>query len=286
MNRVPLTVELWPGAVPGDAGIDGEETSRYHEWLPWVTRTKLITNVTKPSLTVYQPQQDNTGTAMVICPGGGYHDLFWELEGEAVAAWLNTQGMTGIILKYRCPRRRGDLKGVPPLGPLLDAQRALSMVRARSGEWGIDPDRIGIVGFSAGGHLSLATALNFPKRRYESVDETDAASCRPDFAVGVYPGFLKYEDRDEITAEMREIPENTPPVFLTHSSDDSVSQVAHSVQMYQHLQRAGVSVELHVWSSGEHDFGVRDNHRLPSSWTKLCVAWLRDNNLLSPMTDH
>ena len=161
----PLVVELWPGKPPKDVGIEGEEHTRLYESPILKGPTKLITNVTRPTLTIYQPPKDkNTGTAMLICPGGGYHNLFWELEGEEVAAWLNSQGMTGIILKYRCPRRLGDVKGEPPLGPLLDAQRAVSLVRSRAKEWDIHPQRIGLVGVSAGGHRAVATATRFPKR--------------------------------------------------------------------------------------------------------------------------
>ena len=168
---------------------------------------------------------------MLICPGGGYHDLFWELEGVEVAAWLNSLGMTGIILKYRCPRRPGDVKGEPPLGPLLDAQRAVSLIRSRSAEWGIDRARIGMVGFSAGGHLALATATSFEKRTYEPIDDIDNISCRPDFAVLCYPGYLKAKDKDEISPGIV-IPTGTPPIFLGHSSDDSISNAEHSVIMY------------------------------------------------------
>ena len=196
----PLVVDLWPGKTPGDVGINGQENSRIHP-SPIVGPTKLITNVTKPTLTIYQPAKDkNTGTAMLICPGGGYWDLYWELEGEEVAAWLNSLGMTGIILKYRVPRRPGDVHGEPPLGPLLDAQRAVSLVRSRAAEWGIDPKRIGMVGFSAGGHLALATATSFEKRTYEPIDAIDEVSCRPDFAVLCYSGYLKAKDKDEISA--------------------------------------------------------------------------------------
>jgi acetyl esterase/lipase len=157
----PVIVELWPGKVPGDVGIKGTETSRIHQ-SPLVGPTKLITNVSKPTLTVYLPPRDlNTGTAMVICPGGGYWDLYWELEGEEVAAWLNSAGIAGIILKYRCPRRPGDVKGEPAPGPQLDAQRAISLVRSRAAEWGIDPNRLGIVGFSAGGHLKSASTCGW-----------------------------------------------------------------------------------------------------------------------------
>jgi len=279
----PLVVDLWPGKTPADVGIKGQETSRIHQ-SPLVGPTKLITNVTKPTITIYKPAWDkNTGTAMLICPGGGYHDLYWELEGEEVAAWLNSQGMTGIILKYRCPRRPGDVRGEPPLGPQLDAQRAVSLVRSRAAEWGIDPKRIGMVGFSAGGHLALATATSFPKRLYDPIDAIDQVSCRPDFAVLCYSGYLKAKDKDEIRSGLL-IPANTPPIFLAHASDDNVSYGGaiseNSAIMYMALKRAGIPTELHIYATGDHDFGVRQNEKLPSSWTQLCVNWLRNQNLL------
>jgi acetyl esterase/lipase len=279
----PRVVDLWPGKTPGDVGISGQENSRIHP-SPLVGPTKLITNVTKPTLTIYQPAKDkNTGTAMLICPGGGYWDLYWELEGEEVAAWLNSIGVTGIILKYRVPRRPGDVRGEPPLGPLLDAQRAVSLVRGRATEWGIDPKRIGMVGFSAGGHLALATATNFEQRKYQAIDAIDEVSCRPDFAVLCYSGYLKAKDKDEISPGLR-IPADTPPILLTHANDDSEkvggSNAEHSAFMYIALKRAGVPVELHIYASGNHDFGVRQNEKLPSSWPQLCVNWLRSLDLL------
>jgi acetyl esterase/lipase len=276
----PLVVDLWPGTTPGDVGIKGEENSRTYQSALIGAPTRLITNVTRPTLTIYSPPKDkNNGTAMLICPGGGYHDLFWELEGEEIAAWLNSLGMTGIILKYRCPRRPGDVKGEPPLGPLLDAQRAVSLVRSRSAELGIDPARIGMVGFSAGGHLALATATSFEKRTYEPIDKVDDVSCRPDFAILCYSGYLKAKDKDEIAPGIG-IPAGTPPIFLVHSSDDSISSAEHSVFMYLALKRAKVVAELHIYATGEHDFGVRQNEKLPSSWTHLCVNWLRSQSLL------
>ena len=278
----PLVVDLWPGKTPGDVGISGQENTRTIKSALIGAPTKLITNVTKPTITIYQPAKEKqTGTAMLICPGGGYHDLYWELEGEEVAAWLNSLGMTGIILKYRCPRRPGDIKGEPPLGPLLDAQRAVSLVRGRAAEWGIDPKRIGMVGFSAGGHLALATATSFEKRTYDPIDAIDEASCRPDFAVLCYSGYLKAKDKDEISPGIH-IPAGTPPIFLAHSSDDQVSSVEHSVIMYLALKRAGVPSELLVFATGNHDFGVRQNEKLPSSWTQLCVKWLQNQGLLKP----
>jgi acetyl esterase/lipase len=285
LGAEPLVVELWPGKTPGDAGIKGQETRRIHQ-SPLVGPTKLITNVTKPTLTIYQPARDkNTGTAMVICPGGGYWDLYWELEGEEVAAWLNSAGMTGIILKYRCPRRPGDVKGEPPLGPQLDAQRAVRIVRSRAAEWGIDPKRIGMVGFSAGGHLAVATATGFARRLYEPIDAADEISCRPDFAVACYSGYLKPKDKDGIRPDLR-IPPDTPPIFLAHASDDKESYggslAENSAFMYLALKRAGIPAELHIFATGDHDFGVRQNEKLPSSWTNLCVNWLRSQGLLKP----
>jgi acetyl esterase/lipase len=278
----PQVIELWPGKTPGDVGIKGQETSRIHQ-SPLVGPTKLITNVTRPTLTVYPaPRDRNTGTAMLICPGGGYWDLYWELEGEEVAAWLNAQGMTGIILKYRCPRRPGDIKGEPPLGPQLDAQRAMRLIRSRAAEWGINPKRIGMVGFSAGGHLALATATNFAKPLYEPIDDIDKVSSRPDFAVLCYSGYLKAKDRDAISPGIQ-IPPDTPPVFLAHASDDnegyggSISE--HSAFMYIALRRAGIPTELHIYATGDHDFGVRQNEKLPSSWPRLCVNWLTERKL-------
>jgi acetyl esterase/lipase len=242
--------------------------------------TKLVTNVTKPTLTIYSPPKDrNTGTAMLICPGGGYHNLFWELEGEEVAAWLNARGITGIILKYRVPRRPGDVKGGAPLGPQRDAQRAVSLVRSRAAEWGIDPGRIGIVGFSAGGHLAVATATKFEKRLYDATDEIDKVSCRPDFAVACYPGYLKAGDGDDVPDPIT-IPGRTPPIMFVHSADDKVSRPQNSVFMYSALLEAGIPAELHMYASGNHGFGVRQNDRLPSSWPQLCINWLKSNALL------
>ena len=217
---------------------------------------------------------------MVICPGGGYWNLYWELEGEEVAKWLNTQGMTGILLKYRVPRRTDDTKGEPARRPLQDSQRAISLVRSRAHEWGIHPDRIGIVGFSAGGHLAVSTATSFDRRAYQRVDEVDDVSCRPDFAVGVYSGYLKSKEADEIAPGLR-IPAGTPPIFLVHGGEDIVSSPEHSLFMYLALKRANIPAELHIYALTAHDFGVRKNDRPYSAWTEACTHWLRYQGLLA-----
>jgi acetyl esterase/lipase len=242
--------------------------------------TRLITNVTQPSISIYRPPADKeTGTAMVICPGGGYWNLYWQLEGEEVAEWANSIGVTGIVLKYRVPRRPDEPRGEPARRPLQDAQRAISLIRSRAGEWGLQPQRIGIIGFSAGGHLAISAATNFDLRSYEPTDNIDKVSCRPDFAIPVYSGYLKAKDKDELAPGLR-VPKETPPVFLVHGSDDIVSPPEHSLFMYLALKRAGVPAELHIYASTTHDFGVRKTARPYSAWTEACANWLRDQGLL------
>ena len=279
-------LELWPGKVPDESSDIGAEQVRQSPRLDRkqveVTEpTRMITRVSKPTITICSPTNAaNPGTAIVICPGGGYWDLYWQLEGEEVAAWLNSLGVTGVILKYRVPRRPGEPEPEPARRPLQDAQRAVSLLRSQAAQWHIDPRRIGIVGFSAGGHLAIATATSFDRRSYQPVDEIDAASCRPDFAILVYPGYLKPKDKDELAPGLR-IPTNTPPVFLVHGSDDIVSPPEHSVIMYLALKRAGIPAELHVYASTTHDFGVRSTARPYSEWTHACAFWLRDQGFLN-----
>ena len=282
----PLVIDVWPGQAADDnAATIGEEKFRelIVDGKPYQVAgkpTRWLTNVTKPTLTVYRPAKDkNTGTAMLICPGGGYHNLGWDVEGEEIAAWLNSLGMTGIILKYRCPRRPGDEQGVPPLGPLKDAQRAVSLVRSKAQEWDIDPNRIGMIGFSAGGHLVGATATNFEQRSYDPVDAIDAISCRPDFGIPVYSGYFKVDDGLSPTVRT---PANTPPLLFVHASDDSISDVEHSVTMYLALKRAGIHSDLRVYASGGHGFGVRPTDGTCSAWTRSCTDWLRSRGFLRP----
>ena len=281
----PLVVEIWPGKVPEDSGNIGAERVRMSPALDRkqveVTEpTRMITDVSRPSITIYRPAPEKeTGTAMLICPGGGYWNLYWQLEGEEVAAWLNSIGVTGIILKYRVPRRPDEPQGEPARRPLQDAQRAVRLVRGRAGEWGINPERIGIGGFSAGGHLAIATATGFDKRTYEPIDELDKISCRPDFTVAVYSGYLKAKDKAELAPGIS-IPSGTPPVFLAHGGEDIISPPEHSVLMYLALKRAGVPAELHIYAGAAHDFGVRKSDRPCSMWTESCATWLRNQGFL------
>jgi acetyl esterase/lipase len=283
----PAVVDLWPGKAPDETGTIGAE---YIRMSPKLDRTqvevteptRMVTNVTRPTLTIYRPARGkDTGTAVLICPGGGYWNLYWQLEGEEVAAWLNSLGVTGLILKYRVPRRPDEPQGEPARRPLQDAQRAVSLIRSRAKEWGIAPDRIGVVGFSAGGHLAVAVATGFGKRSYEPVDEIDRASCRPDFAVAVYSGYLKAKDKDELAPGVH-IPKDTPPMFLAHGGADPISDPGNSVLLYLALKRAGVSAELHVYAGATHDFGVRRSDRPCSAWTDSCATWMRHQGLFKP----
>jgi acetyl esterase/lipase len=281
-------LDLWPGKVAGDSGGIGPERVRSPEEAP-TKDAKWITNVTRPTISVFLPvKEKNTGAAMVVCPGGGYWNLAWDKEGEEVAAWLNSIGMAGIVLKYRVPRREGQPERLPAPGPLLDAQRALRLVRSRAGKWRIDPNRIGIVGFSAGGHLAIATATNFDKPAYEPVDAADKLSCRPDFAVAVYPGYLVEQNpagveknTDRLAPYIR-IPEKTPPIMLVHAGDDTVAGPENCLVMVRALKQAGVPTELHLYASGGHGFGVRKSSLPCSSWPERCADWLRSRGVLSP----
>jgi len=287
----PLTIDLWPGKPPGDIGIRGEE--KFFEAPPRKSEPdkpyrvagrpcRLLTNVTRPQVVVYRAAKEkDTGTAMLICPGGGYHNLFWDLHGEEIADWLTGLGVTGIILKYRCPRREGEDSTEPAPGPLKDAQRAVSLVRSKAAQWGIDPRRIGMIGFSAGGHLVGATATNFDKRAYAPNDAVDQVSCRPDFGVMLYSGYLKPKDRDELKPDLR-VSAQTPPLLLVHATDDPVSPVDNSVVMYLALKRAGVPVEMHLYATGGHPFGVRKRGLPVDTWPQRCEEWMRSQGILKP----
>jgi len=281
----PMVIEVWPGTVPDETGTIGPERLRMSPKLDRrhveVTEpTTMVTDVSKPTITIYRPTQEkDIRTAMLICPGGGYWNLYWQLEGEEVAVWLNSIGVTGIILKYRVPRRPDEPESEPARRPLQDAQRAVSLVRSKAKELGLHPEQIGIAGFSAGGHLAIATATNFEKRTYEPIDEVDKVSCRPDFAILVYPGYLKAKDKDELAPGLR-IPAGTPPVFLAHGGDDIISPPEHSVLMYLALKRAGVPAELHIYAAAAHDFGVRPSEHPCSTWTQACANWLRQQGFL------
>lgn len=274
----PATLDVWPGKAPGETGQVGEEM--YQPPRPNEKPVKRLTNVSHPTLTVYRPPKEkDTGAAVLIAPGGGYSILAWDLEGEEVAAWLNSIGVTGILLKYRVPKRPDQPKDQPPIGPLQDAQRAMSLVRSKAGEWGIDPKRIGMLGFSAGGHLTASTLTNPDRRAYPAGDAVDQVSCRPDFGILIYPAYLVNKDGG-LMPEIR-VSKETPPCFFAHAGNDPISP-ENSIQMYLALKRAGVPAELHVYSTGGHGFGLRPSENACSTWPQRCEAWLRAQGLLKP----
>ena len=238
--------------------------------------TIRITNVTQPTLTVFRPPADkDTGTAVVICPGGGYNILAFNKEGTDVAEWLNSIGVTGVVLKYRVPARKGLERYA---APLQDAQRALGLVRHRAREWGIDPDRIGVLGFSAGGHLSAALSNNYDKRTYEPVDEADQVSCRPDFAVLVYPAYLVSKQNNDLAPELK-VTAHTPRTFLVQTEDDGV-RVECSLFYYLALKNAKVPAEMHLYPTGGHGYGLRPSAKPVSTWPQRAEQWLQSCGLL------
>jgi acetyl esterase/lipase len=277
-DGTPLTVDLWPATPPGETKPVGPEM--YRPSKPTDRCQKMLTNISKPTIMVYRPARDKAnGAAVVVSPGGGYSILAMDLEGEEVANWLNSIGVTAVVLKYRVPRRPDTPKDQPPTVALMDAQRALSLVRSRAAEWGIDPARIGVLGFSAGGHLTAWMATNSDRRAYSAVDAIDQVSCRPDFVVLVYPAYLqKTAGSNELNPEIR-VSSQSPPCFFAHAGNDPIN-AENSAVMYLALKRAGVAAELHIYNQGGHGFGLRPEKTPCSTWPARCEEWMRDRGLL------
>lgn len=272
----PVVLDVWPGPAPGEVGKIPAE-AYIDEQPPTVTR---LANVSHPTLTVYRPAPErDTGASVVICPGGGYYILAMNLEGDEVAAWLNSIGVTGIVLKYRVPRREGTPPNQKPIQPLMDVQRAVRLVRSKAADWKLDPGRVGVLGFSAGGHLSAAACTRYDEAVYPAADEVDKLSARPDFAVLVYPGGM--EDLNDPENPATRVTPKTPPMFLAHAGDDKVSPI-NSVNVYSALKKAGVPAELHVYADGGHGFGLRPSEKPCSTWPQSCEAWMRTMKLLGP----
>jgi acetyl esterase/lipase len=219
---------------------------------------------------------------VIVAPGGGYHILAEDLEGEEVADWLTRIGVTAVLLEYRVPRRPDQPKTEPPAGALQDAQRAVGLVRARASEWGVDPSRIGMLGFSAGGHLTAWASSNWEKRSYEPRDASDDMSCRPDFAVLIYPGYLQKSGRSTDLHPTIVVTPKSPPTFLAHAADDPVSH-ENSVLYHMAMRRAGVPSELHIYGSGGHGFGLRASSNPCSTWPARCEEWMKSRGLLEPL---
>jgi acetyl esterase/lipase len=233
-------------------------------------------NVRVPTITLYQPPSGmDTGLAVVVCPGGGYGILAVDLEGTEICQWLNSIGVSGVLLKYRVPPSNGV---APYIAPLQDAQRALGLVRFHAVEWKIDPHRIGIIGFSAGGDLAALAGARFDRRTYRPVDAADQASCRPDFAMLIYPARLICLKGPELAPELT-VTSNTPPTFLIQTEDDPIA-VENSLYYYLALKQARVPAEMHLFARGGHGYGLRQTGLAVASWPGLAEVWLRGLKVL------
>lgn len=265
-------IALWPGAAPGEKGDIGAETDQPQK----PDGVKRVTNVTKPTITVFPaPANKATGTAVIVCPGGGYNILAYDKEGTEVCAWLNSIGVTGVLLKYRVPRRAGLEKHAPML---QDAQRALGLVRHRAKEWNVDPQRIGIMGFSAGGHLSATASTNYDQRTYPPIDDADKVSCRPDFALLIYPAYLTVKEEGDKLAPELKVTTDTPPTFLVMTEDDRI-RVECALFYYLALKNADVPAEMHLYPTGGHGYGLRPSEHLVSTWPQRAADWLKSRGL-------
>lgn len=274
-------IAIWPKTAPGTPPITGPETSttREKEHLvagqPWT----YVERVDRPTMTVYSPTVRNTGAAVVVFPGGGYWILAMDLEGTEVCDWVTAKGISCILLNYRVP----GVDREPRSGPypksaiaLQDAQRTVGLVRFRAAEWHIDPHKIGVVGFSAGGHLAAVISTHFEQRLYPLVDAADKTSCRPDFAIAIYPGHLSVaKDSFALNPDIAtHISRQTPPTFLLQNEDDHVDRVEDSLSYYAALKKARISVEMHLYAQGGHAFGLRRTKVAATAWPHLVETWL------------
>jgi acetyl esterase/lipase len=283
-------IPIWPGSAPDPQPVAGPETVKttgkeeFVAGRPWV----YVTNVSRPTMTLYPPKGNNTGAAVVVFPGGGYQILAIDLEGTEVCDWLTARGIACVLSKYRVT----DVGGYPASQPyrsspmaLDDAQRTVGLVRLHAAEWHIDPHKIGVLGFSAGGHLAAAMSTRFDKRRYPPVDAADRESCRPDFAVAIYPGHLWVDvnrsGRYALNPHIR-VTSRTPPTFLLQNEDDRVDPVEHSLVYYAALKKAGVPVEMHLYARGGHAFGLRRTRLPVTAWPQLVETWLATIGMISP----
>ncbi len=275
-----VTLNLWPQGAPGAAAASTPEVDTTTVKDNLIAGKPLIRlgNVSVPTLTVYEPKGKNSGAAVVVFPGGGYHILAIDLEGTEVCDWLNSLGITCVLVKYRVPD-----SGPYPKSPaaLQDAQRALGIVRTHATEWHIDPNRIGVLGFSAGAHLAAALSTHFEQRLYELIDAADRVSCRPDFAVIIYPGYLALVEQNFAPNPEIHVTSQTPPTFIVQAEDDPV-HVENSTVYFLSLKNAKVSAEMHIYASGGHGYGLRRTDLPVTSWPKLAETWMQTIHITVP----
>jgi acetyl esterase/lipase len=273
----PVVIDLWPDKPPGYQVEGGPERdmTRPNEGKVAGRRVIRLGNVSKPQVHVYPAPKDKAnGTAVVICPGGGFNILAWDLEGTEVAEWLNSIGVTAAVLKYRAPTAKADPNWLPPA---QDAQRAVRLVRSRASEWGVDPAKIGLLGFSAGGRTAAMAALKSAENLYEPADNADKTSAEADFVVLVYPAYL-VDDSGKLKPEVT-VTEKSPPAFLVHAYDDPVTPKS-SVQLFLAYKDVNVPAELHVYDTGGHGYGLRPTERPVTLWSKRCEEWMASRGLL------
>ena len=276
----PLVVNLWPGKPPGETKELPPEQNLWKAEDKFVGDRPIIklTNVSIPTLTIYQPTAEKAnGTSVIICPGGGHHILAFDHEGTEAAEWLAGLGVTGIVLKYRVPARNPDKRWE---AAVQDAQRAVSFVRSKASEWKLDPQRIGLLGFSAGGETAGLTSLFLDERTYPASDDTDKASCRPNFTMLLYPGGMVEKDDLTKLKEYVKVTKETPPMFIVHAFNDGVP-VQHSLVLAMELKKANVPTELHVYATGGHGYGMRQTGEPVNLWPQRCEEWLRKQGWLT-----
>jgi acetyl esterase/lipase len=264
-------IRIWPGAAPDEpAGIEKRKVATTDDG-----KTIRISYVDQPTLTLYKAPQPN-GTAVVVCPGGAYNKLAWNKEGTEIAEWLNTLGVTAAVLKYRVPRR--DAKQPHPW-PLQDARRAMRVARHHAEDWGIDPDKLGVLGFSAGGHLSVMLASHWATDDYQPIDAADQLSARPNFVIPIYPAYLGDPQDKSRLSPLVKISKDSAPMFIAITHDDSDRSI-YAALLYVELKRAKVPAELHIYGKGGHGYGMRPSEHPVSTWTKRCEEWLRASKLI------
>jgi acetyl esterase/lipase len=266
-------LKLWPNRAPGPDTTTGPEKDTSTAASDLIAEKPLVRlgNVSVPTLTVFAPQGKNTGAAVVVFPGGGYSILAIDLEGTEVCDWLTSKGVTCAVLKYRVPETGPYPKSA---AALQDAQRAVGLVREHAAEWKVDPKRVGVLGFSAGGHLAAAVSTHYEQRLYPRVDAADDLSCRPDFAVVVYPGYLADENKGFALSTDLPVTKETPPTFLLQAEDDW-AHVENSVRYFLALKAAGVPTEMHIYAKGGHGYGLRRTKLPVTSWPELVDVWLK-----------
>lgn len=276
------TLILWPHGAPGTQLNPGFEvdTTTSHGALVADRPVIRLGNVSVPTITLYAPKSQNTGVAVVVFPGGGWRILAMDLEGTEVCHWLNSIGINCVLLKYRVP---GSGPYPKSAAALQDAQRALGLVRSHATEWHIDPSRVGVLGFSAGGHLAAALSTHFDQRLYDPVDAADTLSCRPDFAVLVYPGAL-HQSGNLLALDPDVQPTaKAPPTFFVQAENDPV-HVENSLDYFYALKSMKVPAELHIYAQGGHGFGLRRTALPITTWPSSVELWLHTINMLPPTT--